>query len=162
MSWLLLLLVLGAVGGVAWWWLADPAEWEVTERGIILTEDAVRGQFEVVVVFIGIGAVLCFGWAWAAGRSLRDVGWPLVPLFAVAASSAAVIAWQVGAALGPVDPRDVANPQLGDRLPAPLDVDAVAPFVMWPIFALAGLLFQAWLDHRRDDADESADPRLID
>ena len=146
------MIVLGAVGGLLWLWLAEPAEWEVTQRGIILTEDAARGQFEVVVAFVGIGAVLCLVWGLVAGRSLHDVGWPLVPLFVVAASVAALIAWRIGVALGPADPRETVHPALGDRLPAQLEIDAFAPFLAWPIFAVLGLLLAAWLD-RSDESD---------
>jgi hypothetical protein len=152
--WSVVMLALGVAGGLFWVWLAEPAQWEVTEQGIILTEDAARGQFEVVVAFVAIGAVLCLGWGVAAGRVLREIGWRLVPVFAVFASAAALIAWRVGVALGPADPRDTVDPSLGDRLPAQLEIDAVAPFVVWPIFALAGLLLAAWLD-RSDDVEPS-------
>ena len=79
----------------------------------------------------------------------------LVPVFAAAAGAAAVIAWQVGVVLGPSDPRETAHPALGDRLPSPLDIDAVAPFIVWPMFALLGLLLAAWLD--RSDSDSIDD-----
>lgn len=150
-GWVIILLALGALGGLVWLWLAEPAEWEVTEQGTVLTESAARGQFAVVVTFLLVGAVLCFVWGWAAGRSLRELGWRLVPLFAVTASLAALIAWQVGLALGPPDPRDVADPAIGDRLSSPLEVDAVAPFLVWPMFALLGLLVAAWLERGADD-----------
>ena len=153
--WSVAMLVLGAAGGLLWLWLAEPAEWEVTPQGIVLTEEAARGQFAVVVMFLGLGAALCFVWGWAAGRALREIGWLLVPVFAGVAGVAAVIAWQVGVALGPTHPRDVADPSLGDRLPAPLEIDAVAPFLVWPMFALLGLLMAAWLD--RSGADEYVD-----
>jgi len=154
--WSVGMLVLGAVGGLLWLWLAEPAEWQVTERGIILTEDAARGQFAVVVMFVGLGAGLCFVWSWIAGRALRELGWVLVPVFAGVAGAAAVIAWRVGVALGPTHPRDVADPSLGDRLPAPLEIDAVAPFLVWPMFALLGLLVAAWLDRSEDDDQDSS------
>jgi hypothetical protein len=151
------MLVLGAVGGLLWVWLAQPAEWEVTARGVVLTEEAVRGQFSVVVTFVCVGAVLTLAWGWAAARSLAELGWVLVPVFAVVAGAAAVIAWQVGVALGPPDPRDVVDPALGDRLPSPLEIDAVAPFLVWPMFALIGLLLSAWLDRSESDgADDLA------
>jgi len=149
------MLVLGGVGGLLWLWLAEPAEWEVTTVGIVLNEEAARGQFAVVVLFVGLGAALCLVWGWAAGRALREVGWMLVPVFAAVAGVAAVIAWQIGVALGPTHPRDVAGPSLGDRLPAPLEIDSVAPFLVWPMFALLGLLLAAWLD--RSGADEYVD-----
>ena len=145
------MLVLGAAGGLLWLWLAEPAEWRVTDRGIILTEEAARGQFAVVLMFVGLGAGLCFVWGWIAGRALRELGWVLVPVFAGVAGAAAVIAWRVGVAFGPTHPRDVTSPSLGDRLPAPLEIDAVAPFLVWPMFALLGLLVAAWLDHSEDD-----------
>lgn len=149
-GWTVIMLALGIAGGLLWLWLADPAEWEVTAQGIILTEDAARGQFAVVVTFVAVGAVLSLLWGWAAGRSLRELGWVLVPVFAAIASLAAVVAWQVGVRLGPSDPRDAVDPSIGDRLPSPLDIDAVAPFLVWPLFALIGLLLSAWLD-RSDD-----------
>lgn len=154
LAWCLLMLGLGVAGGLLWLWLADPAMWEVTKDGIILTEDAVRGQFSAVVTFILVGAALSFGWSWAAGHALRDTGWIRVPVFAVAAGVAALIAWQVGAHLGPSDPRDVADPALGDRLPSELRVDAVAPFLLWPIFALLGLLWDSWLQQSDEGDDE--------
>lgn len=155
--WSVGMLVLGVVGGLVWLWLAEPAEWEVTARGITLTEASARGQFGVVVTFVSIGAVTCFCWGWAAGHMLRELGWVLVPVFASVAGLASLIAWRMGVALGPTDPRDVADPSLGDRLLAPLEIDAVAPFIVWPMFALAGLLLAAWLDRRGDSEDVMAD-----
>ena len=153
--WSVGMLVLGAAGGLLWLWLAEPAEWEVTTLGIVLTEEAAQGQFAVIVTFVSVGAVLCLGWGWAAGRALGEVGWLLVPAFALMAGGAAVIAWQIGVAFGPTHPRDVVGPSLGDRLPAPLEIDSVAPFLVWPMFALLGLLLAAWLD--RSGADEYDD-----
>ena len=155
--WSVGMLVLGVVGGLVWLWLAEPAEWEVTAEGIVLTEEAARGQFAVVVTFVSVGAVICFLWGWVAGHVLRELGWVLVPVFAAVAGLSAVIAWRVGVELGPADPRDVVDPSLGDRLPASLEVDAVAPFLVWPMFALAGLLVAAWLDRRVDAEDVIAD-----
>jgi len=150
-GWCVVMLVLGGVGGLLWLWLAEPAEWEVTTQGIILTEDAARGQFAVVVTFVTIGAVLCVLWGWAAGRSLRELGWVLVPVFASAAALASLAAWQVGVRLGPSDPREAVDPAIGDRLSASLEIDAVAPFLVWPMFALIGLLLSAWLDRSEQD-----------
>ena len=150
MPWSVGMLVLGAVAGLVWQWLAEPAEWEVTAQGIVLTEEAARGQFRVVVRFVSIGAVVCFAWGWLAGHVLRELGWVLVPVFATVSALAALIAWQVGVALGPTHPRDVADPSLGDRLPAPLEIDAVTPFLVWSMFALAGLLLAAMLERRSD------------
>jgi hypothetical protein len=108
----------------------------------------------VVVRFIIVGAALSVGWGVLAGRALRELGWVLVPVFAAAAGLAGVIAWRLGAALGPSDPRETVKPSLGDRLPAQLNIDAVAPFLVWPMFALIGLLLAAWLDHSDEDSDD--------
>ncbi len=160
LSWSAAMLMLGAAGGLAWLWLAEPAEWQVTEQGTILTEDAVRGQFAVVVTFVLIGVVLSFTWGWAAGHALRELGWRLVPVFAAIATLGALIAWRIGATLGPADPRDAVDPSIGDRLPAPLEIDTVAPFLVWPIFALFGLLIAAWLD--RSDEEEPTEDVVTD
>jgi hypothetical protein len=154
------MLLLGVLAGAAWSWIAEPAKWEVTAQGITLTEDAVRTRFAAVVAFVIIGAVVCSLWAVVAGHVLREIGWVLVPVFAAVAGLASVVAWQVGLALGPSDhpedladdPEKLASLSIGDRLPAPLEIDAVAPFLMWPIFALAGLLVSAWLDPSDDES----------
>lgn len=161
LPWSLGMLVLGVLGGLLWLWLADPSEWEVTAQGIVLTEEAARGQFAVVVTFVCVGAALSFGWGWAAGRALRELGWVLVPVFAAVAGVAAVLAWRVGVALGPPHPRDVPDPSLGDRLPAPLAIDAVAPFLVWPMLALLGLLVSAWLDRSEDESSEPMSGHLL-
>lgn len=155
-GWSAALLALGGVAGLAWFWLAEPGEWEVTELGLSRSEDEVRAQFAVIVRFVVIGAVLCFGWGWAAGHRLRDVGWLLAPVFALVPGLAAVIAWQVGVVLGPSDPAEAVNLALGDRVPAQLEIDAIAAFLVWPMFALAGLVLAAWLD-RSNDAEPAED-----
>jgi hypothetical protein len=155
------MLVLGVVGGLLWAWQADPAEWHVTKDGIVLSEDAARGQFSVVVTFILVGSALSFLWAWAAAHTLRDIGWIRVPAFALAATLAALVAWRVGVVVGPPGPEHASDPQVGERLPSRLDVDAVAPFLAWPIFALLGLLWDSWLQRPAeavDDVSERSEP----
>ena len=147
-----LLLVLAVIGGAVWVWATDPADWVVTDRGTFPSDAASRGQFAAIVVFIGIGAVLCLVWGWVIGHVQRDLGWLLVPPFVVVASLAALITWRVGIWLGPSDPRDAVGTSIGDRLPAPLAIDAVAPFLVWPMMALVGLLVAAWLDRSDEEA----------
>ena len=159
--WSAVMLVLGVVGGLLWVWQADPAEWDVTKDGILLSEDAVRGQFSVVVTFMLVGAALSFLWAWAAGHAMRDLGWVRVPFFAVAAVVAGLIAWRIGVWLGPAGPEQASSPEVGDHLASQLKIDAVAPFLAWPIFALLGLLWDAWWqrsDASDDDVSEQSEP----
>ncbi|MGI9084542.1 MAG: hypothetical protein ACR2FE_04535 [Aeromicrobium sp.] len=157
-AWCALMLALGVAGGLSWFWLAEPGEWVVNPQGLVRSEDELRGQFAGLVTFVLVGVVLCFVWGWVAGHVLRDIGWLRVPVFALVPGIAALIAWRVGVALGPSDPRELvddprfaAGLSLGDRLPAQLEIDAVAPFLVWPMFALAGLLLAAWLERSEDD-----------
>ena len=156
-SWVAGLLVLGVASGFVWLLLAKPAEWEVTDNGIILTEDGAKGRFGVIVTFVLIAIVVAFLWGLVAGLRLQRVGWLLVPVFAIAAALAGVLAWRIGAAFGPPDPASVTGGSVGDRLPQRLAVDAVTPFLTWPIFALLGLLIATY--SARDSGTESASHR---
>lgn len=137
------LVVLAVVGGFAWLLLADPAEWEVTDAGTILTEEGAKGRFGVIVTFVLIGIVVSSFWGFTAGLRLHDRGWRLVPIFSVAAFAAGVFAWQIGAFFGPPDPASVKG-ATGARIPQQLTVDTFSPFLVWPIFALVGLLLAVY------------------
>jgi hypothetical protein len=142
------MLLLGIVAGLVWVQLARPAEWEVRDNGIVLTEMASRGQFSVIVVFVAIGIVTSLLWSVVAARALPDLGWLLVPLVVVLTALAAVIAWRVGVELGPPPPASVAGLAVGDRVPAQLSVDGIAPFLVWPIFGLVGVIGATWTANR--------------
>lgn len=144
----LVMLLLGVVAGVVWIQLANPAEWEAREGGLVLTEAAARGQFSVIVVFVLIGAVASLLWGWGATWALPDLGWLLIPVAVVLTILAAVIAWRVGVELGPPPPGSVAGVAVGDRVPAQLSIDGVPPFLAWPIFALVGVIGATWAGSR--------------
>ncbi len=148
-------LLTGLVGGLVWLWLAHPAEWEGRNGGLVLTEAAARGQFSVVVVFVLVGVVASVVTGWVTARVLPDLGWLVVPLVLVLSTLAALVAWRVGVELGPPDPATVAGVADGDRVPARLAVDTVGPFLVWPIFALAGVIIATWADGRREDASRT-------
>ena len=147
----LAMLLLGIVSGLAWILLASPAQWEVREGGIVLTEAASRGQFSVIVVFVLIGIIVSLLWGWTATWLLADLGWLVIPLVVVLTSLAAVIAWRVGVELGPPPPGSVAGLSVGDRVPAQLVVDGLAPFVVWPVFGLVGVVGATWAGARSRD-----------
>lgn len=136
--WLSGFLLAGVVGGVAWLLLADPARFEVTAEATILSESGAKGRFGVIVTYVAIAAVASFLWGVVAGYKLRDRGWSMVPLFAVSATLAGIIAWQIGVRLGPPDPTTV-NAKVGDSIPQELAIDTVSAFLIWPIFALLAL-----------------------
>lgn len=143
--------LLGVVGAVAWSQLAEPGLWEVRETGIVLTEDASRGQFSVIVVFTLIGAIAALLWAAAMTATVRQGGWLLVAAVVVGSTLAGVIAWQVGMVLGPPAPDSVPGLALGDRVPDELRVDGIAPFLVWPMSALVGVLLATWGQHDRGE-----------
>lgn len=135
------MLVLGIAAGFVWLLLAQPAEWEVRGNGIVLTEAASRGQFSVIVLFVVVGAVASLLGGLLSGFTLPDLGWALVPFVIVLSAIASVIAWRLGVMLGPPDPASVASGvSAGDRIPAELGVDGLAPFLVWPITALLGVI----------------------
>lgn len=145
------MLLLGVAAGFVWEARASPAEWEVRADSIVMTEMAARDRFGVIVVFVIIGAVASIVWALAASRVLRDLGWVLTPLIVVTTLIAGVIAWRLGVAIGPEGPQAAGERAVGERIPAKLAIDGIAPFVAWPMFGLIGLLIGTWL---RGDADD--------
>lgn len=138
------MLLLGIAAGLVWTWLAEPAKWEVTSRGIVLTEAASVGQFSVMALFVLLGAVVSLVWGWVAAWRLADLGWLLCPLVVVATVVAALIAWQIGVILGPADPAAVQGAEVGDLVPSRLRLDSVVPFLVWPILGLMGVVGATW------------------
>lgn len=149
----LLTLLVGIVGGLVWLWLADPAEWMGRDGGIVLTEVAARGQFSVIVVFVAVGAVASIVCGWATTRLVPDLGWFAVPVVAVLTALAALVAWRVGVELGPPPPDTVSGVQVGDTVPSQLAVDSVAPFLVWPILGILGVIVATWTDGRARGVD---------
>lgn len=136
----LVLLVASALAGVAWSSWAEPARWQVTEQGVVLTQEASQGQFGVEVLFIGIGVGVCLAWGLTVGVLGRSLGWAVVLLTAGAAALASLLAWQVGVSLGPPDPQTVQGLSLGDSFPDQLAVSSLSSFLAWPVAALGGLV----------------------
>ncbi|MET0929668.1 MAG: hypothetical protein ABWX74_09120 [Aeromicrobium sp.] len=148
----LAMLLLGIGAGLVWIQLANPALWEARDGGLVLTEAAARGQFSVIVVFVLIGVVVSLVWGWCATWALPDLGWLLTPVVAVMTALAAVIAWRVGVELGPPPPGTVEGVSVGDRVPSQLGIDGLAPFLVWPIFGLVGVIGATWAGARSRDS----------
>lgn len=134
------MLLVGIAAGFVWEQLATPAEWEVRSTGLVMDEAASKGQFSVVVVFVLVGLVAALLLGTVTTWTLRDMGWLVTPLVLAATIAAAVIAWQLGIHLGPPDPSAVKGAAVGDHIPAELAIDGLAPFLVWPIFGLIGLI----------------------
>lgn len=111
--------------------------------------DALRNEFagtaQYVVLALGAGVVL------GALSSLLMAGRELLALLTVVVASvlAAVVMWQVGAALGPPDPQELARTAgRGASLPSDLSLDSLGALLAWPLAAAFGtgsmyLLFPA-------------------
>ena len=134
------MLLLGVAAGFVWDLLATPAEWEVSNRGLVMDEAASKGQFSVMVVFVIIGAVASLVWGGFTAWTLRDVGWIVTPFIVVVTLIASVIAWRLGVLLGPPDPSSIKDVSVGGHIPARLGIDGFSAFLVWPISGLAGFL----------------------
>ena len=145
------MLLLGVAAGFVWERIATPAEWEVRETGLLMNEAASTGQFSVIVMFVLIGTVACLVWGGFAAWALRDMGWMVTPFIVVLTSIASLIAWRLGVQLGPPDPSSVRGLTVGDHVPAKLAINAVSPFLVWPIFGLAGFIGVTLLGTRLDE-----------
>jgi hypothetical protein len=153
--WWVVAFLAGLAAGLLWWGVTDTATWSVTKDGPVMTDDNVRRQFGVIVnfVFIGAGVSLLLGFAVAF---FSDVHWPAVPLVALMAGQASVLAWGVGRVLGPDVPKRLGP--VGSRGHAALTVDSPAPFFAWAVFAVAGLLLGMWLfRHESQESEALAD-----
>lgn len=139
----------GILGGVVWWAIAKPAMWRITADGVTLSEDQSGHQFGVVISYVVIGAVVCFLFGVVLTVRVHE-HWVLVPVVAAMSGLAAAVAWQVGKFLGPDGPsRDTHGP-VGTHVPAALSVGTAAPFVMWAVFGVAGVMVGTWLLHLKD------------
>lgn len=120
------------------WWLLAPAPLVVKRAdGIYRVGEtgeyaiAADGWFAVLALLTGVLLALV---AYLRTRPAR-VG-PLVGLV-VGGLAGAVLAWQVGALLGPDDLRTVAaGVAVGDRFDGPLDLSAYGVLLAWPIGAV--------------------------
>lgn len=132
--------VVGVVVGAAWVRLAEPWYWTVTDGRLSMGEAAAAGQFRAVALFIVLGVPACAVWGLVVALASRS-SWLLVPFMVAGSLAAALVAWQYGLRFGPPDPsRHAASLSQGDKVAARLVIDSVAPFLLWPAGALAGLL----------------------
>lgn len=140
LRWAAAALVLGALGGVVWKFLARPGIVTVTSQGAVTTEAETLHQFGNVMVYLGIGAVICVVWAGALAVTGAHHGWKLVPFVAVTSVAAALVARAVGLALSPDKVVVPKAARAGDTIPGILTMDAWSAVVAWAVFGMAGLL----------------------
>lgn len=149
----------GIPAAFLWWALARPAQWMATDRGLILNEVNARGQFQVVAVFTVIGAVIGLVAGWLTHRLTRPATWRVALGVAAAASVASLVCWRLGVRLGPGAVEDASGLEAGDMVPAPLTVDSIPSFLVWPLAAVLTYTLSLYLSNDGVDreAEEFAD-----
>jgi hypothetical protein len=145
----------GIPAAFVWWALARPSQWLATERGLVLTEGNATGRFQVVAMFTLVGLVLGLVAGVLVQLATRPSHWRTVVGLAAAALAAALICWRLGVWLGPPPPQEATGLDVGDTVAAPLAVDTVVPFLVWPLIALLGYTLALYLGS--DGVDEPAD-----
>ncbi|MGH3370667.1 MAG: hypothetical protein ACRDPR_11760 [Nocardioidaceae bacterium] len=155
------LALLGALCGVLWWLLADPAVYTKMRGG-----EGAMGEIELSHRFDADGwySVLATVAGFLAGMGLtwwrcRDVRLTTLLLLPGGALAAAVMAL-VGRVLGPENAdRALAAANPGDRVATELVVSADAVYLLWPIAALFGALMVLWSAPGPVEEDRSRIPR---
>ena len=73
-----------------------------------------------------------------------------MPVVVLLTAAASLVAWRVGVELGPPPPESVVGVEVGQKVPAQLAVDGLVPFLVWPIFGLAGVIAATWAGDRTE------------
>lgn len=155
----------GVPAGLVWLWLGRPSEWLATERGLVLTESAATGRFQVVAMFTLIGVVLGVVAGVLVHRFARPARWEVVVGLTAASSAAALLCWRIGVLLGPEPPQDATGLEVLETVPSQFAVDAITPFLLWPLAAVLSYTLSLYLssegvEDEEIDEDESLSARL--
>lgn len=148
--------------GVVWWWVVPSEEWTVVKTGVVLPADVgYNAWFAADGWFLVLGAI--------AGVLLTLIGWrrgrrqpvALVVGVVVGATLLAVTAWTLGGALGPSDPKTVAETaEVGTTLDGVLGLRALgvlcAP-ALTALTLLALFVASARVDEAGTEAPSPAD-----
>ena len=130
----------GVVAGVVWEWLWTPQMGVVVDHEWLLGLAGLRAEFSATALYVVVASIagLLIG---ALCGVLLDRA-ELVTLVAVLVG-AALAGWVmvlVGQALGPPDPRQLAETaRNGTRLPSDLRIAGASPYVAFPAGATLGL-----------------------
>jgi len=134
--------LLGGVAAAALWdWFADPPFSVVAGDNANQDAQQLARQFGIDAAFAWACLAVAVPLGCAVGLLWHRVGWPLAITLCLAAAAASLLAWQLGAMLGPEDPQSLlAQAQEGDRLYQPLAVQAKGLLLTFPVGALAGFI----------------------
>ena len=146
----LVAVVLGAVMGLVWWWVAPTGQWIVVDGGLAPADIGFTAWFAADAWFLVLGAVagvLLAAISWRPGRH-RPLA--LVVGVIVGAALIALVAWALGGALGAPDPQALATTaDPGTMLQGALGIRAIGVVfgpALTSLTVLALLLSNARLD----------------
>ena len=130
----------GALAGVVWQWLWTPSTGVVVDHKWLLGLTGLQSEFTATGLYVLVASVAGLLVGSLCGLFLDRA--ELVTLVAVLVG-AALAGWvmvQVGQALGPPDPRELAETaRNGTRLPSDLRIVGTSPYVAFPAGATLGL-----------------------
>ena len=149
--------LLGLPAGLVWLLWAEPAQWLMTERGLVMTESLAVGQFDVVAKFTIIGVVIGFIIGATVSTLARSDGWRLVPMAMASSLLAAALCWLVVRLFGPQDPHGLSDVPLGELVPTQFTVDAWPAFLAWPLAAVFVVTVSIYMS---DDLPEASSPEF--
>lgn len=139
-------MVLGLLGGVLWWVLAEPALFTVGRKGDLgMGEVELADRFSATgwftVLALVLGALSGGALTWWRNRDPILTAGLLVLGSALGTATMAAL----GGLIGPPDPElAAASAKAGDLVPAALEVGAGVAYLVWTIAALAGALMVLW------------------
>ena len=132
--------VVGVLAGVVWQWLWTPSTGVVVDHKWLLGPTGLQAEFTATGLYVLAASVAGLLVGALCGLFLDRA--ELVTLVAVLVG-AALAGWvmvQVGQALGPPDPRELAETaRNGTRLPSDLRIVGTSPYVAFPAGATLGL-----------------------
>lgn len=155
-------IVVGAVMGLIWWWVAPTEEWVVVDGGLVPVDLGFTAWFAADGWFLVLGAIAGLVLTLATWRRGRRHPVGLVIGVILGAGLLAVTAWALGGALGPPDPRSVAESadqgtrvegELGLRALGVLCAPALTALTMLALLIASARVEQAVVEPPPDPAE---------
>lgn len=137
--------LLGIPAGLVWLWWAEPAQWLMTEQGLVMTEGLAVGQFDVVATYSIIGLIVGIFIGIIVVLMVRPVTSKLVALAVGSSLLAAFECWVIAQLFGPGDPSRATGAELGELVSERFIVDTWSAFLVWPFGALVVLVVTTYM-----------------
>jgi hypothetical protein len=159
-AWIVLVLAAaGLIAGLLWWWLAPRADFRITDAGPVAIGDP---SGELFVADDSVFALILFAMGLIAGGAAwflrRRRGVATVLALAVGASLLAVVAWQLGEALG-AGPTKAQLADVGTVVTTRLALGSPPALAFAPFAALLAYLVPVITVHR-DDLGRTPQPTV--